>query len=212
MIKNKIILIGGGGHCKSCIDVIEAENKYDIVGIVDTKDKIGQKVLGYPVITSDEELPVLVKEYKNFLITIGQVKSSKLRTDKFNELKKLGAVMPVIVSPKARVSRTAIIAEGTIIMHDSIVNSESKIGSNCIINNKCLIEHEAIIGDNTHVSTGAIVNGQCEVGSNVFLGSGSVLANNIKVVSNAIVGAGTIVTRSITEEGTYIGNPAKRLK
>ena len=33
----KIIVLGGGGHCKSCIDVIENENKYKIIGIVDKK-------------------------------------------------------------------------------------------------------------------------------------------------------------------------------
>ena len=34
-MKEEIILIGGGGHCKSCIDVIEQEGKYQIAGIVD---------------------------------------------------------------------------------------------------------------------------------------------------------------------------------
>ena len=41
MNKKQIILIGGGGHCKSCIDVIESTNEFSIAGIVDTKDKIG---------------------------------------------------------------------------------------------------------------------------------------------------------------------------
>ena len=35
----KIILIGGGGHALSCIDVIEHEKKFKIVGIVDDKLK-----------------------------------------------------------------------------------------------------------------------------------------------------------------------------
>ncbi len=30
--------MGGGGHCKSCIDVIEQEGKYKIAGIVDAKE------------------------------------------------------------------------------------------------------------------------------------------------------------------------------
>ncbi|MBI4309254.1 MAG: acetyltransferase, partial [Candidatus Omnitrophica bacterium] len=39
MVKKNLILIGGGGHCKSCIDVIESENKFKIAGIVDTKER-----------------------------------------------------------------------------------------------------------------------------------------------------------------------------
>ncbi len=34
--KLKILLIGGG-HAKSVIDVIEQENRYEIIGIVDKK-------------------------------------------------------------------------------------------------------------------------------------------------------------------------------
>ena len=34
-----IVLIGGGGHCRSCIDVVEEEDKHRIVGIVDLETK-----------------------------------------------------------------------------------------------------------------------------------------------------------------------------
>ena len=45
MIKEKLILIGGGGHCKSCIDVIEQEGRFDIDAIVDVEEKLGQSIL-----------------------------------------------------------------------------------------------------------------------------------------------------------------------
>ncbi|MEI6080150.1 MAG: acetyltransferase [bacterium] len=212
MKKNKIILVGGGGHCKSCIDVIEMQGKYEIAGIVDVKDKVGQKVMGYPVIGSDDELSSLLKDCKDFLITIGQIKSPELRIKKFNELKKMGASFPVIISPLSHVSKTAKIDEGTIVMHGTIVNAEAKIGKNCIINTTSMIEHEAVVGDNTHIATGSLVNGQCEVGDRVFLGSGAVLANNVKIGSDIIIGAGSVVVTSISEGGTYAGNPAKRIK
>ena len=133
MPKKNLILVGGGGHCKSCIDVIEAENKYKIIGIVDLKEKLHQKVLGYEIIASDKDLPRLVKEYKNFLITIGQIKSANKREEKFKKLKNLGAKFPVIVSPRAYISKFAKIKEGTIIMHNVLINSKVVIGKNCII-------------------------------------------------------------------------------
>ena len=34
-MNQKLILIGGGGHCRYCIDVIEQEGKYQICGIED---------------------------------------------------------------------------------------------------------------------------------------------------------------------------------
>ena len=68
-MKEEIVLIGGGGHCKACIDVIEAENRFKIAGIVDVKGRLHEKVLGYEIIACDEDLPKLSKEYKYFFIT-----------------------------------------------------------------------------------------------------------------------------------------------
>jgi len=66
----KLLLIGGGGHCKSVIDVIEQENKYAIAGIVDQKEFIGQNVLGYEIIGSDDHLSDLFQKIKYALVTV----------------------------------------------------------------------------------------------------------------------------------------------
>ena len=98
-MKEKIILIGGGGHCKSCIDVIEQEGRFQIEGIVDVPEKVHQKVLGYEIIAADEDLALIAKEYSNFLITLGQIRSAHKRTLFFNSLRELGVRFPVTYSP-----------------------------------------------------------------------------------------------------------------
>ena len=72
-MREKIILIGGGGHCKSFIDVIEQEGKYQIAGIVDVREKIHQKILGYEIVGTDKDLPLMAKQYSSFLITIADI-------------------------------------------------------------------------------------------------------------------------------------------
>jgi len=208
--KKELVLIGGGGHCKSCIDVIEAEGTFKIVGIVDKKEKIGQRVLGYEIFASDGDLPGLVKEYKNFFVTIGSIADPSRRIAKFQELKQLGVEFPAIISPLARVARSAKVGEGTIIMHNALVNSDGRVGVNCIINTSAVIEHESIIGDHSNISTGSIINGTCVIGNGVFIGSGSVVFNNIDLADGVIVGGGSVVTKSICEPGLYLGNPARR--
>jgi hypothetical protein len=74
-MKEKIILVGGGGHCKACIDVIERIGEFQIAGITDLPGKLNQLILGYPVIGSDADLPDLIKSYPNVLITLGLLKS-----------------------------------------------------------------------------------------------------------------------------------------
>jgi hypothetical protein len=46
-MKEKIILIGGGGHCSACVDVIEQEGRFTIAGIVDVPEKKQHYILGY---------------------------------------------------------------------------------------------------------------------------------------------------------------------
>src|SRR5512136_594267 len=119
-MKEKIILIGGGGHCRACIDVIEQEGRFTIEGIVDVPEKIQHKVLGYPVIGSDSDLAKLIKSCPNVLLTLGQIKSPSRRIELFYDLMTMGARYPVIKSPLAYVSRHALVAEGTIIMHHAV--------------------------------------------------------------------------------------------
>ena len=191
--KEKIILVGGGGHCKSCIDVIEQEGIYDIAGIVDFAEKYGEEILGYKIIAQDDDIPELAQNYKNFLVTVGQIKSSELRTTIYNLLKRHNVHLPVLKSPIAYVSDHAKIGEGTIVMHHAIVNANAVIGSNCIINTKALIEHDAIIGDHCHISTASIVNGGVKIGSGSFFGSGAVSNQSTNIPINSFIKANSIV-------------------
>jgi sugar O-acyltransferase (sialic acid O-acetyltransferase NeuD family) len=211
MRKQPIILVGGGGHCVSCIDVIEQTGLYDIIGIIDQPEKNGFNVLGYPVIGKDDDIQSLIAKCPNYLITVGQIKSSHIRRNIFEEIKSAGGHLPVIISPTAHVSRHATIAEGTIIMHQAFVNAGANIGKACIINSKALIEHEATVGDFCHISTAACINGQVNIGACCFIGSNTVVGNNISIIDNSIVAAGSQVLKSLAKPGIYIGNPLRKI-
>ena len=204
-----MILIGGGGHCKSCIDVIEQQGKYRIAGIVDLSERLHQKILGYEIIATDDDLPRLINEYENFLITLGQIKSPEKRISIFQTLKESGAKLPVIISPLAYISRHAKIEEGTIVMHYALVNARAKIGENCIINTRALIEHDVFIADHCHIATGATLSGGVTVGGNVLVGAGATVIEYKTIADNVIIGAGSVVVQDIPESGTYFGNPAR---
>ena len=210
-MKEQIILFGDGGHCRSCIDVIEKENHYKIKGLIGSQ-KIDKDILGYSIIDVYSNLEKIVNKYSNFFISIGFIKSYKRRKELFEKIKLLGGNFPSIISPLSYVSKYTKIGEGTIIMHKAIINASAAIGKNCIINTKALIEHDAIISDNTHISTGAIVNGGCSIGENCFIGSGTIINEGININSNSIIGSFSLVNKDITEQGTYFGNPLRKIK
>lgn len=189
-----IILIGGGGHCSSVIDVIEQQGIYRVAGIVDLKEKLGEENLGYKVIGNDDDLPTIAREYKNFFITLGQLRTPLRRTELFQFMCELGLNLPVIISPHAYVSKHACIGKGTVVMHMAQVNANAAIGNNCIINSKALIEHDAVVGNHCHIATGAIINGGVQVGTGSFVGSGTVTKQYITIPDMSFIKANTLHT------------------
>lgn len=206
-MKRPLILIGGGGHCKSVIEVAESAG-YEIKGILDMPDEVGKEVLpGHKVIGTDDEIPQYVEEC-DFIITVGFIKNPALRIKLYNKVKAAGGRLATIIASTAHVSKYAELGEGTVIMHQAFVNAGAKIGDNCIINTFVNIEHDAEVGNQCHISTGTMVNGECKIGENCFIGSQSVCANCMEIASDIIVGAGSVVRKSIRVKGIYAGNPA----
>jgi sugar O-acyltransferase (sialic acid O-acetyltransferase NeuD family) len=205
---DSIVLVGGGGHCKSCIDVIEL-TPFTIAGIVDRSNS-ETSLLGYPIIGNDEVLKDLVKKHL-FLVTVGQIKNAEPRKRLFHLIQSLGGELITVISSSSHVSKNASVGKGSIIMHGAMVNVGASVGDNCIINSLALVEHDSFIGNHTHISTGALVNGGCIIGTEVFIGSGAVIAQGVQIADGVIIGAGSIVLKNIEEPGVYAGNPAGKI-
>lgn len=205
-----LILVGGGGHCKSVIDVAEFAG-YTILGILDRPEEVGKKVLGYDVIGTDDEMIKYVDK-ADFIVTVGQIKSPALRIKLHQMIDNVGGHLATIIAPTAHVSKYATIGEGTVIMHHAFVNAEANIGKGCIINTASAIEHEAIVSDYCHISTGAIVNGGAMVGEESFVGSQTVISQCVSIGSRAVIGAGSAVVSDLPANCIAVGVPAKPIK
>lgn len=210
-MKDSIILIGGGDHCGNCIDTIEQENKFKIAGIVDIPEKLHQKVLGYEIFATDNDIPQLVKDYKYFLISIGHILTAGPRIKMYNTLKSYGVQLPVVVSPLAYVSPHASIGEGTIIMPFAVIDTLVNVGNNCIIQYHSMLAHGAILEDHCHVSVNSVL-GKCRLESGTFVGVNCWINNGVRVAPRTVIGSASNVIKSINETGVYAGNPAKRIK
>ena len=209
---NDLWLIGGGGHARSVIDVLESLPQYQIAGVVDRVEKVGEKVLDYPIVASDQELTALVKEDRLFLITVGQIKTPEVRMRLYDTLKKAGGKFATVVSPLAHCSAHAKVGDGTVVLHFALVNAGAKVGCNSIINTRAIIEHDVQIGQHCHISTGAIVNGGAQIGNGVFIGSQTTVKQELTICDNVVVGAHSYVAHDITEKGTYAGAPARLIR
>ena len=206
MMKKPLILVGGGGHCKSVLEAVESAG-YRVLGVLDMPENVGKEVLSTKVIGTDDDIPAYVDKAE-FVITVGFIKDPSIRIRLYNKIKEAGGKLATVIASTSYVSKYAEIGEGTVVLHQAFVNAGAKVGKNVILNTATNIEHDAVIGDHCHISTGTMVNGECIVGECCFIGSQSVLANCITVGDDIIVSAGSFVRKSIIEKGIYAGNPA----
>jgi sugar O-acyltransferase (sialic acid O-acetyltransferase NeuD family) len=205
MTKPRLILIGAGGHARSCIDVIEQQQLFEIAGLIGLPEEQHTQHLGYEVIGVDCDLPAMARIHKYALVAIGQINTAEQRVHFYQKATLLGLKLPVIISPTAHVSLHATLGVGTIVMHRALVNASVIVGHNCIINNFALLEHGVSVGDHCHISTGAILNGNVEVGEGSFIGSGSVIKEGVKIGKNCLVGMGLALRHDLDDNSRYTG-------
>ena len=211
-MKKTIVVIGGGGHAKILISVLKKLKDYRVVGYTDIKDRGG--ILGVGHLGNDSSLRKISRGSRTMSATVGIGKTEKpdCRKRIIENLKKLGFLLPLVISPDAIVNEDVKIGDATVVLDGVVVNSGSRIGDAVILNTNSTIEHDCIIGSFTHVAPGVTISGGVEIGENSFIGAGSTVIHNVKVASDCIIGAGSTVIRDIVDSGTYVGNPAKRIK
>ena len=190
MQNKNLILVGGGGHCKSVMDAAESAG-WNILGVLDMPELVGRSVLNTTYVGTDDDIPAWVDKAE-FVITVGQIKSNTIRKRIAERIEKAGGKFATIVANGAYVSKYAEIGGGTVVLHKAVVNAGAKVGNNCIINTMSNIEHDVTIGDFCHISTGAMVNGGCEIGDDVFVGSGAVVVNGVKIENGEFVKASSL--------------------
>lgn len=204
----RLILLGGGGHCRAVINSLGTEQVRRIAGVLDPH--LTGDVLGHPVLGGDEQLSLLL-DHSEFLVTVGFARDSRIRISIFRKLVGLGGRFATVTSPTAIISKRSQLGAGTAVLHGSVIGPQTSIGENCIVNTAAVVEHDVNVGDHSHISTGAIVNGGCRIGNSVLLGSGSIVMQGIHIADDVVCGAGSVVVNDILEPGVYVGCPARKI-
>ena len=205
----KILLIGGGGHCKSVLSSMLAK-KIIPAGIID-KD-VGKKILGVPIIGNDDKLAEFADMDYEFIIAIGGASVNLKRMELFDMAKRAYLMPATFIAESAILKCHPLIGQGTVVLDGAIINAGVEIGRNCIVNTGAIIEHDVIIGDGAMVSPGAIVCGGVKIGNEAFIGVGAVIIQGIRIGDRSTIGAGAIVINDVRNGVTVVGNPARAIQ
>lgn len=194
----KLVLIGGGGHCKSVLDTALSSGDFAEIVITDSKLPKGVKILECPVIGTDDSLPLLKNQgFTYAFITVGSIKDTTLRKSLVEKTENLGFDFPIIIDSSAIISKHVQIEKGTFIGKNVVINADAKIGKHCIINTGSIIEHNSVIGPFTHVAVGAILCGDVQIGHDSFIGAGATIIQGKKIGDYVTIGAGSTVLGNI---------------
>lgn len=205
-MKERLIITGAGGHGKVVADIAMKMNKWENISFLD--DNLSLKtIMGIPVIGNSAST-IEHQSHSDFFVAVGN-NSTRERIQE--GLLAQGTSIVSLVHPSAIIGTDVNVGIGTAIMAGVVINSSSVVGKGCIINSNSGLDHDNNIGDYVHISPRTHLAGTVKVGKGSWLGIGSVVSNNINICSGCKIGAGGVVVKDITESGTYVGVPVKKI-
>ena len=205
-MKDKLIIIGASGHGKVVADIAIKMNKWQSIAFLDDDESI-KTSMGLEVIGKTADA-FTYKDEADFFVAIG---NSATREKIQEKLIDEGLNVVSLIHPSAIIGMDVEIGIGSVVMAGVVINSSTRIGKGCIINTSSSLDHDNVMEDYVHISPGTSLAGTVKVGKGSWLGIGSTVSNNVNICSGCKVGAGAVVVKDITEPGTYVGVPVRRV-
>ena len=214
MKKEKIVIIGAGQHARVVLYNIEEQNKYEVIGYLDSDDNRigdifeGKKILGNYQKENLKEFSKKIGTNK-FFIGFGNMKYRKKVFDYFINN---GWEAVNIIHPNAVVSKNARLGKGILIECGCLITPNPVIGDNVVVNTGSQVNHDNIIEDNVYIASGVILSGGIKIGENTLLDDGVIVTLGCSVGKNSLIGAGAVVTKNIPDEVVAYGSPCKVIR
>lgn len=210
---NNIIIVGCSGHAKVVIDIIEQENKYKIIGILDRLDNVGINVYGYSVIGTEEDLPLLVNKH-NIVGGIIGIGDNFIRRKVSKRIKEIASTFQFInaIHPSSTVGKNVKMGVGNVLVAGARVNADAIIGDHCILNTNSSLGHEGIMKNYSSLSSNATIGGGAVIGECSIVALSATVLHNRKIGEHTVIGSGSLVVKDIPENVVAFGSPSKIIR
>lgn len=197
-----LVIFGGGGHAKALIELIEAEGKYKVAGLLDDRLPAGSKVLGYEVLGGSGLLAQLKSRGIRLVVNaVGGIGDITPRLRIYDAIRAAGLQVPAVIHPRACVEKSAHLEPGQQVFFNAYIGSDVQVGFGCIINTGAIVSHDCVLGDYVNISPGAILAGSVTVGERTLIGMGVTINLGVKVGAGARIGNSAVVKADVPENG-----------
>jgi acetyltransferase EpsM len=197
-----LLIYGGGGHAKSLIDLIRAEDRFQIIGIIDDGIPAGSLILGVPVLGGGELLHAMRRRgIFQAVNAVGGIGSIAPRLAVYQRLSDSGFNCITVIHHLAYVELTASVSDGCQVFFNAYIGSEVKVGFGSIINTSAIVSHDCELGDYVNISPGAILAGAVRVGERSLIGMGATINLGVTIGPGARIGNSAVVKADVPENG-----------
>ncbi|MBF0627489.1 MAG: acetyltransferase [Magnetococcales bacterium] len=210
----KIIIFGTGGNALDILDLLQdlndahKERRYHCAGFLDDAAHLhGQSIQGVPILG-----PLSASaDYADCLFVngIGNVKTFARKEQFLSQLNLPPDRFVTLIHPSATVSRSAILAPGSVVLPQVTIAAHVTIGQHVMILPNAVISHHDRIGDYTAIASGACLAGEVTVGRACYLGMRCAIRERLQIGDRALIGMGSVVLQSVENDAVVYGNPAR---
>jgi sugar O-acyltransferase (sialic acid O-acetyltransferase NeuD family) len=213
MNKLPLIIIGSSGHAKVVIDIVEKQNIYELIGLIDPYREINDSTFSYRILGSEEVIPNIYKKHNNLKIFIAigdNYNRYEVKNRLVNNFPNLDFIS--LIHPSAQLGINVKIGIGVVIMAGVVINSNTIIEDFVIINTRSSIDHDCKICKHTSIAPGVTIGGNCIIGELSAISIGAILKHKISVGNNCLIGAGSLLINDCIDNSVMFGSPAKFIR
>jgi UDP-perosamine 4-acetyltransferase len=205
-----VVILGAAGHAKVCIEVLRATGLYRPCACL-VPDSKSDAVLGVPVVRGPDALGLARLRAEGVSSAFVALGANGVRDAVGANVERAGFTLITAVDPGARLSPSARVGAGVLLMPGAIINADAVLGDLCIVNSAAVVEHDCQLGRACHVGPGAVLAGNVTLGARAFVGVGAVVRPDILIGADTVVGAGAAVVTDVAAKAKVIGVPARPL-
>lgn len=146
-----LLIIGAGQFGQVTKEIAESLNEFNKIDFLDDNSELA--------IGKNADYELFTKDYQRAIVAIGNPTIRKEWLEKLKKCYKIDS----IISPKAYVSSSAKIGEGSIVEPTAFINANTEIGEGCIICAGSIVNHNTKIGNYCHINCGSIIKSNTSI-------------------------------------------------